>query len=113
MTRRKCLLMLRNMAIAALCTVWLLPLWIGGRIALDTLAWWEDNLAATAKVPWEDYPFGSVSAFTVASCFFSLALLLFGTTIFLLVFVGLCKAQRDEGHRVQEAEMQSQASHTR
>lgn len=91
MTNRKYLTILRNIAIAALCTVWLLPLWIGERVTLDALAWWEDNRASAANVSWEDYPFGSVSAFTVASYFFSIALLLLGITIFCLVFAKLCR----------------------
>jgi hypothetical protein len=95
MTTRKYLPILRNIAMAALCTLWLLPLWISGRLVLDTLAWWEDNLAAAAKIPLEDYPFGSVSAFAVASFFFSIALMLLGVTIFCLVLVRLSRTGKD------------------
>jgi divalent metal cation (Fe/Co/Zn/Cd) transporter len=74
---------------------------MGMRIALDALAWLEDHWAAAAKIPLEDYPFGSVSAFTVASFLFSIAIILLGMTIFCLVFARLCRTgkhgQKDAG----------------
>ena len=82
----------RNILIALISAVWLLPFWISAKYFLDNMAWLEQNKLTVEETLSENYPFwASISPFSISLLFVEIGVILLGVAIVFWAFVAANK----------------------